>query len=46
MKLTKKKVKMFAEEFHTPNNIFLCIENVGGLQVQNGHIELWVNQNW
>ncbi len=24
---------MFGEEFHTPSHIFLCIENVGGLQV-------------
>jgi 3,4-dihydroxy-2-butanone 4-phosphate synthase len=29
--------RLFAEEFHTPSHIFLCIENVGGLQVWNGH---------
>jgi hypothetical protein len=41
MKLTKKKkLRCFGEEFHTPSHIFLCIENAGGLQVQNGHIEL------
>jgi hypothetical protein len=33
---------MFGEEFHTPSHIFLCIENAGGLQVYNGHIELSV----
>jgi hypothetical protein len=31
---------MFGEEFHTPSHIFLCIENAGGLQMHNGHIEL------
>ncbi len=34
--------KLFVEEFHTPSHIFLCIENVGGLQVRNGHTELLV----
>jgi 3,4-dihydroxy-2-butanone 4-phosphate synthase len=33
---------LFGEEFHTLGHIFLCIENVGGLQVRNGHIELSV----
>jgi hypothetical protein len=36
----KEIAKLFGEEFHTPSHIFLCIENVGGLQLQNGHIEL------
>jgi hypothetical protein len=31
---------MFGEEFHTPSHIPICIENAGGLQIQNGHIEL------
>jgi 3,4-dihydroxy-2-butanone 4-phosphate synthase len=34
--------RLFGEEFHTPNHIFLCIENAGGLQVRNGHIKLSV----
>ncbi len=38
----KKIAMLFGEEFHTPSHIFLCIEHVGGLQVQNGHIELLV----
>jgi len=29
----KEEPMMFGEEFHTPSHIFLCIENVGGLQV-------------
>jgi 3,4-dihydroxy-2-butanone 4-phosphate synthase len=29
----KENPRMFDEEFHTPSHIFLCIENVGGLQV-------------
>ncbi len=33
---------LFGEEFHTASHIFLCIENAGGLQVQNGHTELSV----
>ncbi len=37
---TKETARLFAEEFHTPSHIFLCIENASGVQVQNGHIEL------
>jgi 3,4-dihydroxy-2-butanone 4-phosphate synthase len=29
----EKEPTMFGEGFHTPSHIFLCIENVGGLQV-------------
>ncbi len=36
----EEEPRMFGEEFHTPSHIFLFIENAGGLQVQNGHIEL------
>jgi 3,4-dihydroxy-2-butanone 4-phosphate synthase len=36
----KKAVRLFGEEFHTPSHIFLCIENAGCLQVQNGHTKL------
>ncbi len=36
----EEEPRMFGEEFHTPSHIFFCIENPGGLQVQNGHIEL------
>ncbi len=39
MRLTKETPRLFGEEFHTLIHIFLCIENVNGLQVQNGHIE-------
>jgi 3,4-dihydroxy-2-butanone 4-phosphate synthase len=39
MRLTKKTPKLFGEEFHTLSHIFLCIENVNGLQVQNGPTE-------
>jgi 3,4-dihydroxy-2-butanone 4-phosphate synthase len=39
--VNKKEVaRLFCEEFHTPSHIFLCMENVDGLQVQNGHTEL------
>ncbi len=38
----KKSARLFNEEFHTPSHIFLCIENAGGLQVQNGHTKLSV----
>jgi 3,4-dihydroxy-2-butanone 4-phosphate synthase len=31
---------VFGEEFQTLGHIVSCIENVGGLQVWNGHIEL------
>ncbi len=27
----KEAARLFAEEFHTSNHIFLCIENAGGL---------------
>jgi len=41
MKVERKETaKLFGEEFHTPSHIFLCIENVGGLQLKNGHLEL------
>jgi 3,4-dihydroxy-2-butanone 4-phosphate synthase len=36
----KEATKLFGEEFHTPSHIFLCIENAGGQQLQNGHIEV------
>jgi 3,4-dihydroxy-2-butanone 4-phosphate synthase len=42
MRLTKKTPRLFGEEFHTLGHIFLCIENVNGLQVQNGHTEFSV----
>jgi hypothetical protein len=29
----EKIARLFGEEFHTPSHIFLCIENVGRLQV-------------
>jgi 3,4-dihydroxy-2-butanone 4-phosphate synthase len=38
----EEEPRMFGEEFHTPSHIFWCIENVGGLQVYNGHIKLSV----
>ncbi len=38
----EKVARLFGEEFHTPSHIFLCIENAGGLQVQNGHTEFSV----
>ncbi len=38
----KEAVRLFVEEFHTPNHIFLCTKNASGLQVWNGHIELSV----
>jgi 3,4-dihydroxy-2-butanone 4-phosphate synthase len=40
--IDKKTTKLFGEEFHTLGHIVLCIENVGGLQVWNGHIKLLV----
>jgi 3,4-dihydroxy-2-butanone 4-phosphate synthase len=42
MRLINKTAKLFGEEFHTLGHIISCIENVGGLQVWNGHIELSV----
>ncbi|CAK9210027.1 unnamed protein product [Sphagnum jensenii] len=36
----KKTTRLFGAKFHTPSHIFLCIENAGGLQVQNGHTKL------
>ncbi len=33
-------IRLFSEEFHILGHIFLCIENVGDLQVWNGHVEL------
>jgi hypothetical protein len=38
----KKTLRLFGEEFHTLSHIFLCIENVNGLQVQNGHTKFSV----
>jgi 3,4-dihydroxy 2-butanone 4-phosphate synthase len=38
----KEAATLFAKEFNAPSHIFLCIENAGGLQVPNGHIELSV----
>jgi 3,4-dihydroxy-2-butanone 4-phosphate synthase len=42
----EKVARLFGEEFHTPNHIFLCvenaIENAGGFQVRNGHTKLSV----
>jgi 3,4-dihydroxy 2-butanone 4-phosphate synthase len=29
----EEETRMFGEEFHTLGHIFLCFENVGGLQV-------------
>jgi 3,4-dihydroxy 2-butanone 4-phosphate synthase len=29
----KKTTRLFVEEFHTPDHIFLCIENTCGLKV-------------
>jgi len=43
----KKTPRLFGEEFHTLSHIFLCIENVNELQVQNGHTKfLVVLANW
>jgi 3,4-dihydroxy-2-butanone 4-phosphate synthase len=33
-------IGLFAEEFHTPSHIFMCIESAGGLQVRIGNTEL------
>ncbi len=38
--VNKEVVRLFGEEFHTLGHIFLCIENMGDLQVRNGHVEL------
>jgi 3,4-dihydroxy-2-butanone 4-phosphate synthase len=38
----KEAIRLFGEEFHTPNHIILCIENTSGLKVQNGHTKLLV----
>jgi hypothetical protein len=38
----KKTTSLFGEEFHTPCHIFLCIENIGGLKMWNGHTKLSV----